>query len=94
LCFFAFPFEYSLYLLLFEQLFRENCKIRYLRTKSTEFLFDSVNLRHYTPVARFSSDAVFVPRLSPLVVISGVYPFLDHLARWAFLPVFLSIKEV
>jgi hypothetical protein len=51
-------------------------------------------LRLYTRVARFSSDAVFVPRLSPLVVISGVYPFLDHLARWAFLPVFLSIKEV
>jgi len=27
------------------------------------------------------------------VVISGVYPFLDHLARWAFCPIFF-IKEV
>lgn len=51
-------------------------------------LFDSGMLHLYTHVARFSSDAVFVPRLSPLVVISGVYPFLDHLARWAVLPVF------
>lgn len=28
------------------------------------------------------------------MVSSGVYPFLDHLARWAFLPVFIFIKEV
>jgi CspA family cold shock protein len=27
------------------------------------------------------------------VVISGVYPFLDHLARWAFLPVFYLSRK-
>ncbi len=56
-------------------------------------MFDSSGLHLYTLLARFSSDAVFVPSRSPLVVISGVYPFLDHLARWAFLPVFYLSRK-